>query len=290
MTIKKKVTKKKVRLGRGLEALLGDPQGRAGDFDASSEQLKQLPIEQLQRGKYQPRMNMDQVALNELAESIKQQGVVQPLLVRKLESGCYEIITGERRWRGAQLAGLTRVPVVVKQISDQNAMAVALIENIQREDLNSIEEAMGFQRLSEEFGLTHQEIANVVGRARASVTNILRLLSLHPRVRKLIEEGKIEMGHARALLGLPHEKQYPVAKKLLAIGMTVRKTEQLIADLRKGDYKKPVGVKNQDIQQLEDSLSKKIGAQVAIRGDKKGKLIIYYYSLDELDGILARIQ
>ncbi len=290
MTIKKKVTKKKVRLGRGLEALLGDPQGRAGDFDASSEQLKQLPIEQLQRGKYQPRMNMDQVALNELAESIKQQGVVQPLLVRKLESGCYEIITGERRWRGAQLAGLTRVPVVVKQISDQNAMAVALIENIQREDLNSIEEAMGFQRLSEEFGLTHQEIADVVGRARASVTNILRLLSLHPRVRKLIEEGKIEMGHARALLGLPHEKQYPVAKKLLAIGMTVRKTEQLIADLRKGDYKKPVGVKNQDIQQLEDSLSKKIGAQVAIRGDKKGKLIIYYYSLDELDGILARIQ
>ncbi len=299
MSARKKVARKKARLGRGLEALLGDV--RQGSSDAPGapgkagvDALRQLPIEQLQRGKYQPRTKMDQPALEELAETIRAQGVIQPLLVREIGRERYEIIAGERRWRGAQLAGLARVPAVVREVSDQSAMAVALIENIQREDLNAIEEAAGFQRLLDDFGLTHQEIAEVVGRSRAAVSNLLRLLALHPAVKKLLEAGNIEMGHARALLALPAQRQPGAANKVAAGGMTVRQTELLVKRLLAGDEGGGIGggdSKNPDVLRLEEELSTRIGARVFIQHRaKKGKVVIHYHSLEELDGILARIK
>ena len=248
--------KKKTRLGRGLGALLGEVQTttlsdstsrgkaapsrapRAGPTDRQTG-YRELPIEQLQRGRYQPRLNMDKTALEELAESIRAQGVVQPLLVRMLGQQRYEIIAGERRWRGAQLAGLTRVPAVVRDISDQAAMAVGLIENIQREDLNAIDQAKGFQRLLDEFGLTHQEVAQAVGRSRVAVSNLVRLLSLHPAVQQKVETGDLDMGHARALLGLPEPRQAAAADTVIAKGLSVRKTERLVKHLLKTTAKPP---------------------------------------------------
>ena len=232
-------SKKKARLGRGLGALLGEvseaPVGdETGAVAASDSQLRNLPIDLLNRGKYQPRVKMDREALEELAESIRVQGVVQPLLVRRTADGEYEIVAGERRWRAAQIAGLAEVPAVVREISDQNAMAVALIENIQREDLNSIEEARGFQRLQDEFGLTHQDIADAVGRSRAAVSNLLRLLTLHPAVQKQVEDGALEMGHARALLGLLTEAQPRAAATVVARGLSVRDAEKLVKKLLRG--------------------------------------------------------
>lgn len=289
--------RKKARLGRGLEALLGDvrpaPSGAPAGADAAGgSRLRELPIEQLQRGTYQPRTKMDKPALEEMAETIRVQGVIQPLLVREIGRDRYEIIAGERRWRGAQLAGLGTVPAVIKEVSDQSAMAVALIENIQREDLNAIEEATGFQRLLDDFGLTHQQIAEVVGRSRSAVSNLLRLLMLNPAVKKLLEAGKIEMGHARPLLQLPAKDQPSAANKVVAAGLSVRRTELLVKRLLAGDGgDAETPKKSADVLRLENELSARIGAPVSIQhGTKNGKITIRYHSLDELDGIIERIK
>ncbi len=310
--------KKKSRLGKGLGALLGDvrqttapeapaeaPTPTAAPASASSTApatetstqpgtgLREIPIEFLQRGRYQPRLQMDKEALEELAESIRAQGIIQPLLVRRLAADSYEIIAGERRWRGAQLAGLGSVPAVVREISDETAMAVALIENIQRQDLNAIEEALGFQRLLEEFGLTHEEVADAVGRSRTAVTNALRLLNLEPAVRRLVESGELGMGHARALLGLPTERQPEGARKVVKGGLSVRATEHMVKRMTKvrPTKEKPSDGDANDIRRLEEELSDRIQARVEIRhSGKKGRLVIHYHSLDELDGILERIR
>ena len=305
--------KKKARLGRGLGALLGDVKATVSDspeaqVDAPNQErdrqpvssrpqdgLKELPIEQLQRGKYQPRQHMDQAALEEMANSIRAQGVVQPLLVRRLSKDSYEIIAGERRWRGAQLAGLATVPAVIREIPDQTAMAVGLIENIQREDLNALEEARGFSRLLEEFGLTHQEIAEAVGRSRAAVSNLLRLLTLDEAVQKQLEQGDLEMGHARALLALPPAGQKEAANAVIKGGLSVRRTEQLVKSMLNAredqGQEKSQPEASADILRLEDDLSSRLGAKVEIQHkNKKGRLVIHYHSLDELDGILDRLK
>jgi ParB family chromosome partitioning protein len=305
------VKKKKARLGRGLGALLGDvkatthtahgesPDSSASPGDnpsapASSGRYRELPIEQLQRGQYQPRVRMDKVALSELSDSIRAQGILQPLLVRPLQSGQYEIIAGERRWRGAQQAGLHSVPAVVREITDQAAMAVALIENIQRENLSAIEEAQGYRRLLDEFGLTHQEVSEAVGCSRTQVTNLLRLLALHPKVQKMLENRQIDMGHARALLGLDETNQPSAAIEVENRGLSVRQTENMVRTLIRKEGKKTrrkPDRANSDIARLENELSSRIGARVDIHhSSKKGKLVIHYHSLDELDGILERIK
>lgn len=301
--------KKKTRLGKGLGALLGDVRQTAGPAPAPEQPatpaatsddgatapagLRNIPIELLQRGQYQPRLHMDREALEELAESIRSQGIIQPLLVRRLAGENYEIIAGERRWRGAQLAGLDTVPAVVREISDETAMAVALIENIQRQDLNAIEEAMGLQRLLDEFGLTHEEVAASVGRSRTAVTNTLRLLNLNASVRRMVETGELGMGHARALLGLPDERQPEGARKVVKGGLSVRATEHMVkrmTKVRAVDKARDDGAAN-DIRRLEGELSDRIQARVEIRhGNRKGRLVIHYHSLDELDGILERIR
>jgi len=297
---------KKARLGRGLEALLGDVGPAAADDPAAAAKagggaLRELPVEQLSRGKYQPRSRMAQPALEELAETIRAQGVIQPLLVREVGRARYEIVAGERRWRAAQLAGLTAVPAFVRDISDRDAMAVALIENIQREDLNAIEEAAGFQRLLDDFGLTHQQIADLVGRSRAAVTNHLRLLTLHATVKKQLGGGDIDMGHARALLALPTEAQPSAAAKVTAGRLSVRQTEalvkRLLADGEDGDGDGDGGgrgktaARDADVARLEETLSQRLGARVAIRhSGNAGRVVIHYHSLDELDGIVERIK
>ena len=306
------MTRKKPRLGRGLGALLGDVRATTRDNPETVAPEKpgtslpggeeagpgktgfhEIPIEWLQRGKYQPRARIDKEALNELAESIRSQGVIQPLLVRPAGMNRFEIIAGERRWRGAQLAGLTTVPAVVREIPDHTAAAVGLIENMQREDLNAMEEARGYQRLLDEFGFTHQEVSEAVGYSRTAVSNLLRLLSLHPAVQKMVEHGEIDMGHARALLGLPEDLQPEIALKIHGKGLSVRQAERLVKALgRKNpdEVINPGHEDNADIVLLEDDLSKKIGAKVKIEhGNKKGRLIIHYHTLDELDGILERI-
>jgi len=307
------MSKKKARLGRGLEALLGDVASAtpgatsAGDAatvtDATGKTdsaLRELPVEQLQRGAYQPRSRMAQGALEELAETIRVQGVIQPLLVRATGRGRYEIIAGERRWRAAQLAGLESVPAFVRDISDRDAMAVALIENIQREDLNAIEEAAGFQRLLDDFGLTHQQIADLVGRSRAAVTNHLRLLTLHATVKKQLGRGELDMGHARALLALPAGAQPAAANKVIAGRLSVRQTEALVKRLLAGDDGDGGGggdggdrgkTRDTDVARLEEELSQRLGARVGIRhSGKSGRVVIHYHSLDELDGIISRIK
>ena len=304
------MVKKKTRLGRGLGALLGDVQaatnirpssaaGKSGSNDApasadrSQTGFREIPIEQLQRGQYQPRIRIDKAALVELGNSIRAQGVLQPLLVRPAGTGRYEIIAGERRWRGAQLAGLQTVPAVIRQIEDRTAMAVGLIENIQREDLNAVEQARGYHRLLDEFGLTHQEASDVVGCSRTTITNLLRLLSLHPDVQKMLEEGQLDMGHARALLGLAEADQPRAAKMVLNKKLSVRQTEWLVKSINRPAVSTNAEVEQStvDIRLLEDDLSKKLGAKVDLQhGAKKGKLIIHYHSLDELDGILERIK
>ncbi|HEV7804115.1 MAG TPA: ParB/RepB/Spo0J family partition protein [Burkholderiales bacterium] len=275
-------------LGRGLDALLGDnddaPPARGDDG------LRTLGIDQLQPGKYQPRSHMEQGALAELAESIKTQGVMQPVLVRPLRAGGYEIIAGERRWRAARLAGLTTVPALVKDIPDQQALAAALIENIQREDLNPLEEATGIQRLSEEFGLTHQTIAETLGRSRTSVTNLLRLLDLAPPVRELLAEGRIDMGHARALLTLPVARQIELAREAAHKQLTVREVEQRVAGALKGTQPRRARV-DRDVARLEEEWSDRLGTSVQIkpRGKRGGKLVLAYRTLEELDQILAKL-
>ena len=290
---------KKKRLGRGLDALLSgstnDEDGNQGKSLSANDQLTTLPIEKLQRGQYQPRSYMDQDSLEQLAESIKTQGIILPILVRPLDesaNGHYEIIAGERRWRAAQLAQLEQVPVIVRDIPDEATLAVALIENIQRENLNPIEEAAGLKRLMDEFELTHQEVANSVGRSRSAVTNLLRLLALNEQAKDLLFEGKLEMGHARALLALPYEQQNSAAREVYAKQLSVRQTEAWIRNLLDGPKtSKKKKDTDPDIRRLESDLSEKLNATVNIQDNKgKGKLVISYHSLDALDGILAHIK
>lgn len=282
---------KKARLGKGLDALLGD--SLAASTKARDE-MRRLPVELLQPGKYQPRSQMSKESLEELAQSIRTQGIVQPILVRKLATGNYEIIAGERRWRAAQLAGLDEVPTVVRNIPDEAALAVALIENIQRENLTPIEEAGGIRRLLDEFGMTHQQAAENVGRSRAAVTNLLRLLTLTKEARGLLASGKLDMGHGRALLALSGSDQVKTARTVVDRGMSVRETENLVRKIiergqsqaKTAKKKKP----NADILNLQEKISARLGARVQIRDSSgKGKLIIQYNSLDELDGILEKI-
>jgi ParB family chromosome partitioning protein len=280
---------KKPRLGRGLGALLD-----SYEPSTDKDELKQLPIDMLQRGKYQPRTHMDKGALEDLAASIKAQGVVQPIVVRPLPAGNYEIVAGERRWRASQLAGLDTIPAVVRKIPDEAAIAIALIENIQREDLNPVEEANALQRLIDEFRMTHQGVAEAVGRSRAAVTNLLRLLTLQADVREMLEKGKMDMGHARALLALEGLAQSKTARTVVDKGLSVRETENLVRRL----LEKPAGGRkgarrsDPDIRALQQKLSDKLGARVRIQHGRRGrgKLTIEYGSLDELDGILARIR
>jgi ParB family chromosome partitioning protein len=298
---------KKRGLGRGLDALLGTqskpvaPQSEENTTSSNSnspgngqdQDLKKLPIELIQAGKYQPRLDMRPEALEDLAASIKAQGLMQPIVVRPISSNKYEIIAGERRWRASQMAGLDSIPVIVKDVPDDTAIAMALIENIQREDLNPIEEATALKRLQDEFELTQQEVADAVGKSRTTVTNLIRLMSLNPDVRISLEHGDLEMGHARALLALSGENQTKAAKTVIGKGMSVRQTEALVRRLLKQPESNtgPKGI-DPDIKQLQDSLSEKLGAEVLIQhtAKGKGKVVLKYGSLDQLDGILNHIK
>ncbi|MDA0824199.1 MAG: ParB/RepB/Spo0J family partition protein [Proteobacteria bacterium] len=287
-------TKKKA-LGRGLDAPLGLGVAQTAPEERNGDQLKSIPIDLIQRGRYQPRIDIKAETLQDLADSIKAQGIVQPIVIRAIEgAGRFEIIAGERRWRAAQIAGLHEIPAIIRDVSDQVAASVALIENIQREQLNPLEEAQALHRLIHEFEMTHQAVAEAVGRSRASVSNLLRLLELHPDARKLLEVGDIEMGHARALAGLPTAMQAFAAGKIVAMGMSVRQAEKLVRDLRapKPETRAPAKPADPDVKLLEDTLAERLGAKVAIRSGKggKGTLSINYNSLDELDGILAHIK
>ena len=285
---------KKKRLGRGLDALLGGSdveQTPKGEDAAQASAPNTLPIEKLQRGEYQPRTNMDQESLEELAASIKSQGIIQPILVRPIADDQYEIIAGERRWRAAQIAQLDKVPVLVRNIPDEATLAVALIENIQRENLNPVEEAVGLKRLMDEFDLTHEEMAKSVGRSRTAVTNLLRLLGLSSGAKSLLEHGKIEMGHARAILALPIDQQDQVADQVYVKRLSVRQTEALVRSIVEPKKKAQKKSKSVDIRNLEESLAETLGANVSIEDKNgKGKLVIEYKSLDILDGILAHIK
>mgnify|MGYP002525040938 CR=1 FL=1 len=281
------MTLKKRGLGRGLDALLGD---FVTPVKEEQHNLQTLPIEFLQRGKYQPRKDINPEKLQELANSIRAQGIVQPVVVRKADQNKYEIIAGERRWRAAQLAGLAELPVVIKDVDDRTAIAMSLIENIQREDLNPLEESEALKRLGDEFEMTHQQISEAVGKSRATVTNLLRLIDLQPEVKTMLQTGSLEMGHARALLGLQGESQIAAAKKVIAGGLTVRATEKLVRDFHDQKDKTPKTI-DPDTQRLQEQLSAKLGTKVTInhQDNGKGKLVINYSSLDELDGVLRRI-
>jgi len=296
----------KKKLGRGLDKLLGGIAAKASAAEAlaSSQtsvsglvdsELRHIPIDLIQRGKYQPRTDMHEEALQELADSIKVQGVMQPIVVRPLEGGDrFEIIAGERRWRATQIAGLDTIPAVIRLVGDESAIAMALIENIQREDLNPIEEAMALKRLQEEFSLTQQDVAEAVGKSRTTVTNLLRLMSLNYDVRLMLERGDIEMGHAKALLGLQPEQQSDASKAVAGKGLSVRQTEAMVRKLieNKPLQQQEPSREDPDIVRLQESLSERIGARVEIQHTNKGsgKLTLRYNSLDELDGILAHIK
>jgi ParB family chromosome partitioning protein len=311
-------TKKPV-MGRGLEALLGQISRRpepAPDAPAPAagaqpqpaklpgDELANLPLDLLQRGKYQPRVDMRQESLDDLASSIKAQGIVQPIVVRPVEGAApgesqrYEIIAGERRWRAAQLAGLATVPAVIRRVPDEAAIAMSLIENIQRENLNPLEEARALERLISEFGITHQQAADAVGRSRAAVSNLLRLLELPDEISAFVERRELEMGHARALLGLTQRRQQIEVGTLVAKrGLSVRDTEGMVRSMLAKAAGGSAGAKESkaldpNVQRLQDELSEKLGAPVQIQhtGSGKGKVVVSYHSLDELDGILAHIR
>lgn len=312
---------KKRGLGRGLDALLGataastaaDPPAAATPPPANTPALQavpatahaapdeqradgslcKLPVDIIERGKYQPRIDMHKESLQDLADSISAQGVLQPIVVRGIGAGKYEILAGERRWRAAQLAGLHEIPAIVREVEDRAAIAIALIENIQRENLNPLEEAKALDRLIREFQLTHEQAAEAVGRSRAAVSNLLRLLELEAGVKDLVEQGALEMGHARALLALSGPRQLEAARQVKARGLSVRATEGLVRQLQQPRKAKLApAAKDPDIQRLESKLADKLGASVLIRAGRggKGKLEISYNSLDELDGILEHIQ
>ncbi len=277
-------------LGRGLDALL------AGADDASaSESLQTLAIDRLRPGKYQPRTRMDEASLDELAQSIREHGIMQPVLVRPVEGGRFEIIAGERRWRAAQRAGLNEVPALIKAVPDQSALALALIENIQREDLNPLEQANGLQRLIDEFGLTHDAVAKAVGRSRSAVTNLLRLRELAKPVQEYLMAGKLDMGHARALLGLAAGAQTAAAARVVAQGLSVRDTERLahhLAHPGKPRARRGARPTDPDVARLAEELAESLGAKVTIETGRggSGRLVIGYSSLEQLDGLLARIR
>lgn len=278
---------------KGLGALLKGSGIESKEDNADDVELKYLPVEYLQRGKYQPRRDMDQEALEELAESIRQQGIMQPIIVREVATRQYEIIAGERRWRAAQIAGLDKVPTIIRQVEDNAAVAMALIENIQRENLNAMEEAIALQRLQEEFSLTQNEVAEAVGKSRSTVTNLLRLIQLTDEVKLMLEHGDLEMGHGRAMLSLPPEQQIQAARMVEARSLSVRQTEALVRKLledKSDKIKKETSV-DKDVERLEQELSETVGANVSIayNSSGKGKLTIKYSSLDELDGILKHI-
>ena len=280
-------------LGRGLDALLGGEESAAATTTApQSNAQRELSVDQLQPGKFQPRSRMDQEALKELAQSIKTQGVIQPILVRPVADGQFEIIAGERRWRAARMAGLQAVPVVVKDIPDHQALAVALIENIQREDLNPLEQAIGIQRLTSEFGLTHQSAADALGRSRAAVTNLLRLLELAPPVRELLAGGKLDMGHARALLALPALRQVELANEIAAKGLTVRDVEKRVGELIARPKPRIPRTVDRDVARLQEDLAQKLGTHVQIKqkGKGRGALIVEYGSLDQLDALIEKLK
>jgi len=286
---------KKRGLGKGLDALLGGHSIEEITHAGSEDILRALPVDLLQRSPYQPRTDFSQSALQELADSIRVQGVVQPVVVRPLDGGGYQLIAGERRWRAAQMAGLQDIPAVIRSIDDRGAMCLALIENIQRQDLNPLEEARGVSRLLEEFEMTHDAVAEAVGKSRSTISNLLRLLELSPRVKKLLESGDLEMGHARAILPLPAEKQLEAARQVIRQGLSVRATENLVRRLQDRPQSKKKGATRRvdpDIRRLEEDLAGKLGASVAIRHGSKGRgtLEIRYTSLDELDGILKHIK
>lgn len=298
---------KRKGLGKGLDALLGSSAAHkkqatptvseaiesvTSSNPGTDGQLMEIPVEFIQRGKYQPRRDMNQEALQELADSIKAQGVMQPIVVRPIEGDRYEIIAGERRWRATQLAQLDKIPVVVRDVPDEAAIAMALIENIQREDLNPMEEAFALKRLQDEFDLTHQDVAEAVGKSRTTVTNLLRLIALGEEVKKLLENGDIEMGHARALLTLAVDEQKQVANQVIARGLSVRQTEALVRRMQEQAKKSvPVAQPSPDLKNLEEGLAEKIGVPVVINHTAKGagKLVLKYTNLDELDGILAHM-
>ena len=294
----------KKRLGRGLDALLSKPMAPVSRPETanapSNDGLQNLPLEYLQRGQYQPRVNMRQDSLEELAASIKSKGIVQPIVARPIakkdDIQRYEIIAGERRWRAAQMAGLAEIPAVIRDVPDEDAIAMALIENIQREDLNPLEESRALDRLIREFDLTHAEAAQAVGRSRASVSNLLRLQDLSDKVKPLLEDRKLDMGHARALLGIANAtQQFDAARQVVKKGLSVRETEVLVKRILEGGSAmrlKKTPAQNADIRRLEIEISEKLGAKVSVdhTANGAGKLIINYNSLDELDGILKHIK
>jgi ParB family chromosome partitioning protein len=275
-------------LGRGLDALLGGS-GRAKPED----ELAQLPIDALRPGKYQPRTRMDEVSLAELAESIRARGVIQPIIVRPVDPGRYEILAGERRWRAARIAGQQNVPALVREVPDEVALGIGLIENIQREDLNPIEESNGLKRLIEEFHLTHEEVARAVGRSRAAVTNLLRLLELAPAVQDMLQDGKIDMGHARALLALSRARQVETAELVAAKQLSVRETERLVQKATSAPRRRAGAMRlDADGRRLQEELSESLGAAVRLKPRRggRGSLVIDYASLDELQGLLTRLK
>lgn len=290
---------KKRGLGRGLDALLSSPsvptvtvlEQQASKLDQS--ELQYVPLDKIQRGKYQPRRDMDPQALEELAQSIRKQGVMQPIVIRPIGNDRFEIIAGERRWRASQQAGVETIPAMVRDVPDDAAIAMALIENIQREDLNPVEEAIALQRLQQEFQLTQQQVADAIGKSRVSVANLLRLITLPEVIKTMLSHGDLEMGHARALLGLPDDRQVEGARHVVARGLTVRQTEALV---RQWLSDKPAPVEapkaDPDISRLEQRLAERLGSAVQIRHGQKGKgqLVIRYNSLDELQGVLAHIR
>ncbi len=285
-------------LGRGLDALLTNaPTQQQTSTDTTNNpdtikdgDLKSLPIDILQPGKYQPRKDMSPEALEELSDSIKAQGVIQPVVVRAIDDNKFEIIAGERRWRAAQIAKLEEIPCLIKNVQDEAAVAIALIENIQREDLNAMEEAIALYRLLTEFELTHQEVADAVGKSRTTVSNLLRLNNLNEEVKTLLEHGDLEMGHARALLALENDVQTNTARAVVAKELTVRETEALIKKVLTPEEPKAEKVKDPDTQSLEQNSTEKLGSQVTINHNKKGKgkLVISYSDLTELDSIVSR--
>lgn len=277
-------------LGRGLDALLG-----GGPKARSEGELSQLPVRSLRPGKYQPRTRMDQASLAELADSIRARGILQPVVVRPMDDGGYEILAGERRWRAAQLAGLERIPALVREVPDEAALGIGLIENIQREDLNSIEESAGLKRLIDEFHLTHDEVAKAVGRSRSAVTNLLRLLELAKAVQDMLLDGRLDMGHGRALLGVGKARQVELAEQVVAKGLSVRETESLVQRAAAAPKAGAAARKphlDADARRLQDELSESLGASVTLKTRKggRGSLVIDYASLEQLDGIVARLR
>jgi len=288
---------KKRGLGeRGLGALLQGSRVNLNQETTNRDgEMRDIPVDLIQRGRYQPRRDMDPAALQELSDSIRQQGVMQPVVVRPIAEGRYELIAGERRWRATQIAELDRIPAIIREVPDEAAIAMALIENIQRENLNPIEEAFALQRLQEEFGLTQAQVAEAVGKSRTTITNLLRLIGLTEDVRTMLEHGDLEMGHGRAMLTLPPEQQMQVARQVVAKSLSVRQTEALVRRIQQekpAEEKEASRTLDPNIRALQDDLSDRLGARVSIAHGKrgKGKVVIEYTSLDELDGILGHIR